>query len=174
MGLFLRIRTDTLIMTYRFNISLFLILSISAVLVGLLSILFFTIAQYYQPFVRYDRLPETMIESIKVFLSVYVFISVIIFSLFTKIGKYTIHLHRIISLLLALILIAMLFKAHFEGLSLGHTWLHLEQNLARKLTQLDKIGEYLFLISATLLALSLIPGWRLRCPLRLDLSDRER
>lgn len=161
-------------MKCRFNIGIFLILSISAVATGLLSILFFVIAKYYQPFVRYDRLPEAVIESIKVFISLYIFISIIIFSLFTRIGKYTIHLHRIISLLLALVLIPMLFKAYFVELPLGHTWLHLEQNLARKLTQLDKIGEYLFLISATLLALSLIPGWRLRCPLRLDLSDRER
>lgn len=161
-------------MTYRFNIGLFLILSISAVLVGLLSIIFFTIAQYYQPFVRYDSLPENVIESIIELVSVYIFISAITLSLFTKFGKYTIHLHRIISLLLSLILIPMFFKAYFEGLTLGHTWLHLEENLAGKLTQLDKIGGYLFLISATLLALSLIPGWRLRCPLRLDLSDRER
>lgn len=161
-------------MKCRFNIGIFLTLSISAVATGLLSILFFVIAKYYQPFVRYDSLPETVIESIIAFMSVYIFISVIIFSLFTKIGKYTIHLHRIISLLLAFVLIPMLFKVYFEGLPLGHTWLHLEQNLAKKLTQLDKIGEYLFLISATLLALSLVPGWRLRCPLRLDLSDRER
>lgn len=161
-------------MKCRFNIGVFLILSISAVATGLLSILFFVITKYYQPFVRYDRLPEAVIESIKVFMSVYVFIAVIIFTLFMKIGKYTIHIYRMISLLLALVLIPILFKTYFEGLPIGHTWLRLEQNLARKLTQLDKISEYLLLISAMLLALSLIPGWRLRCPLRLDLSDQER
>lgn len=161
-------------MKCRVNIAIFLILSVSAVATGLLSILFSVVAKYYQPFVRYDSLPETVIESTIVFMSVYVIISVIILSLFTRAGKYTIHLYRIISLLLALVLISMLFKAYFEGIPLGRTWQHLEQNLAKKLTQLDKIGEYFFLISATLLALSLIPGWRLRCPLRLDLSDRER
>lgn len=157
-----------------YRVAIFLLLSINSILFGVLAWVFGSIGRYLNPFVPYYDI--NIQDSYTILLSsvvVCVIMSALVLSLFTIIGRYSIHLYRTIALVTFVFLIFFVLSIPYRGLHLGGFGVDFDRNLARKLFRLSVIADVLFLISALLLGLSVIPAWNLRCPLRLDLTDRD-
>lgn len=154
------------------RIRLFLLLSVSSTLMGIFSTILDSISMYLVPFVYYSEFNDKndYVQLLMQPISC-LFIFSLIVSLFSRLSIATIHIFRICSILASATLILYIVSFYFNGIHFGNTISHLEDNYAKKLYYIDAISEILLFVSIMLLALAIIPAWRMRCPLILRLEN---